>query len=245
MARTATPPDPAAARAAQPRPPSGLGANGPTGRAQTAAAKTAATAEQPKSGKAAGSGKSKGKDKTKAKSGPPSFERTLDPGQDFRSAMRALIAHRWGEVWRAVPAAVAGDDIEGVHDVRVASRRLRAAMDAAVDCFPASSYKLLHRGAKEITGALGEVRDRDVLIEALQAERDRAPVEEQPGLDHLLARVERERVAARAQMEAFLGDLVASDLAAEVVRRFGPEAAPSAAAEPAAATTGRAGKEGR
>ena len=92
---------------------------------------------------------------------------TLDPHQSYESAMRELIARRWAAVWAAIPAAVAGEDIEGVHDVRVASRRLRAAMDVAVACFPAKWYAPLHRVAKEITGSLGEVRDCDVMIESL------------------------------------------------------------------------------
>ena len=76
-------------------------------------------------------------------------------------------------VLAAIPIALAGTDIEGVHDVRVASRRLRAAMDIAAPAFPGKWYKPLHRTAKEITGALGEVRDRDVLLEALRADRAR------------------------------------------------------------------------
>ena len=150
----------------------------------------------------------------------------FDPEQSYRSAMRELIGERWGELWRAVPVALVGEDIEGVHDVRVASRRLRAAMDVAVECFPASWYRPLHRAAKEITGALGEVRDRDVLIEFFAAEHLKAPAEEWPGLDRLIARVERERAAARADMETFFVDLVASGVSQEVGRRFGAAAAP-------------------
>ena len=93
--------------------------------------------------------------------------------------------------------ALAGEDIEGVHDVRVASRRLRAAMDVAAPVFPQRWYKALHRTAKEITGALGEVRDRDVLLEALRADREGAPLVERPGIDRIIDRVERERIAAR------------------------------------------------
>ena len=159
--------------------------------------------------------------KRKSKGG----EGTLDPSQDFKSAMRRLIAERWGAVWRAVPVALAGDDIEGVHDVRVASRRLRAAMDVAVDCFPADWYRSLHAVAKEITGALGEVRDRDVLLAALTAERVQAPKVERPGIDRLIDRIERERAAARVEMERFLRDLLARDVPGQAARRFGPEAA--------------------
>ena len=150
---------------------------------------------------------------------------TLDPHQSYESAMRNLIARRWAAVWAAVPAAVAGEDIEGVHDVRVASRRLRAAMDVAVACFPAKWYPSLHRVAKEITGALGEVRDRDVMIESLTKARKKAAAEEQPGIDRLIARLEQERDAARKEMVRYLEALMSGDVPREVERRFGSAAA--------------------
>jgi hypothetical protein len=156
-------------------------------------------------------------------------EPALDPEQPYREAMRELIGRRWGAVWKAVPVALAGEDIEGVHDVRVASRRLRAAMDVATECFPPRWYKPLHGTAKEITGALGEVRDRDVMIDYLERDRDAAPADERAGLERLIARIERERVAARAAMETYLRDLVDGGVPDEAVRRFGPAAAPALA----------------
>lgn len=134
--------------------------------------------------------------------------------------MRALIGARWEEVWKAVPRAAEGSDPEGVHDVRVASRRLRAAMDVAAPAFPASWYKPLHQLAKQITSELGAVRDRDVMIEHLIAEREQAAPNERPGIDRLIARVERERTAAREEMEAFLEHLEKTDARAETRRRF-------------------------
>src|SRR5215217_3180 len=148
-------------------------------------------------------------------------------GLNFRDTMSELIAERWQTVLTAIPIALAGTDIEGVHDVRVASRRLRAAMDVAAPAFPGKWYKALHRTAKEITGALGEVRDRDVLLEALQADRSAAPLAEHPGIDRLIDRVERERVAARAEMEHYLGRLLDGSLRSELTRRFGVTEAPS------------------
>lgn len=155
-------------------------------------------------------------------------EPALDPAQPYREAMRELIGRRWGAVWKAAPVALAGEDIEGVHDVRVASRRLRAAMDVATECFPPRWYKPLHGTAKEITGALGEVRDRDVMIDYLTKDRDAAPEAQRPGIDRLIARIEQERVVARAQMENYLRGLVGGGVPDEAVRRFGPAAAPPA-----------------
>ena len=74
----------------------------------------------------------------------------------YRDAMRGLIAQRFGAVWKAAPVALAGDDIAGVHDVRVASRRLRAAMDIA------------ERAAAPESESPG----LDRLIQRVEAERD-------------------------------------------------------------------------
>lgn len=138
----------------------------------------------------------------------------------FRDAMRALIHERWQEVWKAMPAAIEGANIEGVHDVRVASRRLRAAMDVAAPAFPKSWYKPLHRSAKEITSALGEVRDRDVILERLQQQRAAASPADWPGIDRLINRIDSERVVARSAMETYLAGLMHGHLRDEVERRF-------------------------
>lgn len=153
-------------------------------------------------------------------------ERDLDPATSFRDAMRDLIAARFSAVWTALPVAIEGVDPEGVHDVRVASRRLRAAMDVAADSFPEAWYRQLHRAAKAITSELGDVRDRDVLLEFLRHERERAPAQELAGIDRLIARIETERTTAREQMLAFLNDLASAGVADESIRRFGSDAAP-------------------
>lgn len=145
----------------------------------------------------------------------------------YREAMRDLIGERWGVLWRKLPAAHDPDDLEAVHDIRVASRRLRAAMDVAVDAFPSSWYKPLHRVAKDVTSTLGEVRDRDVLIQSLSEELAQVPPHEQPGIAALIERVERERTDARAAMTIYLHGLAASGAPEETVRRFGKLADPS------------------
>ncbi len=137
----------------------------------------------------------------------------LDPDQSYRVALKRLIAERWRVVWQTFPKALAGEGIGGVHDVRVASRRLRAAMDVAVSCFDDERYRDLHKTAKAITSSLGEVRDRDA-----------APPLERPGLDRMIERIETERRAARVEMETYLSQLLESDVPAETRRRFGRSA---------------------
>ena len=151
------------------------------------------------------------------------------PRTPYREAMKHLIHERWESVWQAIPAAIEGGDPEGVHDVRVASRRLRAAMDVAVEAFPADWYKPLHRVAREITSELGEVRDREVQIEYMVNVRESLPPGEQVGIDRLIARLGRERDSARTEMLEYLSNLERKNVRGQVDHRFGPspESTPS------------------
>lgn len=143
-----------------------------------------------------------------------------DPDQDYRSAMRDAIGTHWAAVWKAMPAVIAGEDPKAVHKVRVASRRLRAAMDVAADCFPAKWYRPLRKTAKRITRNLGEVRDRDVMLDALARDRERVTDPERRAIDHLIAGVKRDRKKARRAMVKFLTRLGAKGVRKETKRRF-------------------------
>ena len=55
-------------------------------------------------------------------------------------------------------------DIEDVHQSRVASRRMRAALVMFSPCFPKKKIKLWTKHIKAITGGLGDARDKDVQI---------------------------------------------------------------------------------
>ena len=55
-------------------------------------------------------------------------------------------------------------DIEHIHRMRVASRRLRAALPLFASCFPEKKYQQWMQEIQRITRALGEARDTDVQI---------------------------------------------------------------------------------
>jgi CHAD domain-containing protein len=57
-----------------------------------------------------------------------------------------------------------GQDIEYIHRMRVASRRLRAALPLFVSCIPEKKYRVWMLEIQKITRALGEARDTDVQI---------------------------------------------------------------------------------
>ncbi|MBI3273424.1 MAG: CHAD domain-containing protein [Planctomycetes bacterium] len=59
------------------------------------------------------------------------------------------------------------EDIEAVHRMRVALRRLRGALSAFGDCLPAAARKECAKPLRRVTRDLGEARDLDVQLEFL------------------------------------------------------------------------------
>ena len=80
-----------------------------------------------------------------------------------------------------------GSDIEQLHSMRVASRRLRAALEVYEGCFDKKPHRRLLRLVKESADALSEARDLDVQIDYLTGYREHAPVADGAGIDSLIA----------------------------------------------------------
>ena len=96
----------------------------------------------------------------------------------FRTSARTIPTRPWPRGWsRCAPreliehadGVLDTTDIERVHDMRVATRRLRAALEVFEPCFPRKRFKAALREVKALADALGERRDRDVTIAALDA----------------------------------------------------------------------------
>jgi len=58
-------------------------------------------------------------------------------------------------------------DLEHIHRMRVASRRLRAALPLFQDCFSARKAAVWERALRQVTRSLGATRDTDVQIDSL------------------------------------------------------------------------------
>src|SRR5512145_2616192 len=69
---------------------------------------------------------------------------------------------------REIHGVKEGQDIEYIHRMRVASRRLRAALPLFRICFPRKQYLRWMQELTKITRALGEARDADVQIASLE-----------------------------------------------------------------------------
>jgi len=97
-------------------------------------------------------------------------------------------------------AAVKGDDPEGVHDMRVASRRLRAALEFFSPWLEDGEGDRLERDLRALTRALGKTRELDVLRLKLSELTPRTTPAGALALEHLDVRLARKRRKARSQM---------------------------------------------
>jgi CHAD domain-containing protein len=97
-----------------------------------------------------------------------------------------------------------GEDIEALHDMRVATRRLRAAFEVFDIAFDAQALKKHLRGLRATGRALGMVRDQDVFMEKLELYQQAQDQKTRDGLHPLLESWQGQRAEARAQMLVYL-----------------------------------------
>jgi CHAD domain-containing protein len=117
-------------------------------------------------------------------------------------AGRKIWRFQMAEMLRHEAGTRLGQDIEALHVMRVATRRMRAAFEIFGDAFEPDRLKLHLRGLRMTGRALGAVRDLDVFLEKAHGYLADLPESEQNSLDLLLEhwQVQRDR-ARRAMLE--------------------------------------------
>ena len=136
----------------------------------------------------------------------------LDGHDPFRVAAAKVVSVRGTELFEQSANVLDTDDIERVHDMRVATRRLRAVLEIFAPCFE----RTLHRGVlgdvKSLADALGERRDPDVHIEALERFGGAVAEVDRPGVESLVARLREDQAAGNATVSHALQEIERSDL---------------------------------
>jgi CHAD domain-containing protein len=119
-------------------------------------------------------------------------------------AGRKVLRYHFGQMLLHEDGTLLGEDIEELHDMRVASRRMRAAFEVFADAYTAKTLKKLLRGLRATGRALGKVRDLDVFIEKAAQYAKTLPEDQCADMVPLLDSWGQEREAARAQMVEYL-----------------------------------------
>jgi CHAD domain-containing protein len=137
---------------------------------------------------------------------------TLDCEDSFATAAAKVVSTRATEVFELRAGVLDLDDIEPLHDMRVATRRLRAVLEIFAACFPRRAQRTVLRDVKRLADALGARRDPDVQIAALVGHVEQAPAADRRGVEVLLDRLRGEQGAANAALSQALAEADRSDL---------------------------------
>jgi len=137
--------------------------------------------------------------------GPSSLGQTkLYVTDSVREAARKLMRVHFQRMLQHEPGTLQGDDVEELHDMRVATRRLRAAFRIFGPYFDDKRVNLLNKGLRRAGRALGRVRDLDVFITKSERFISTASDPHFYELEPLLTYCHDQRDAARTSMIALL-----------------------------------------
>jgi CHAD domain-containing protein len=122
-------------------------------------------------------------------------------------AARHVLAVRLGSVHEHLPPALTASsrDVEAIHQLRVATRRARAALDIFAGSLPSGAYRSARKQLRKIRRAAGPARDWDVFLAHLQTKALRDSGANHAAWDLLVGYALAQRGVAQLQIDA-LGD---------------------------------------
>lgn len=131
--------------------------------------------------------------------------RGLDCEAPAMYGIRLALATRFNELLEWRKAALDWSDPEGVHSMRVASRRLRSMSRDFLPYLPKRTFASTLKHFKRLADALGQVRDQDVAIQVLEEIEKTAPNEHAAALKLFIEKRKELREHHRNELKALLG----------------------------------------
>jgi CHAD domain-containing protein len=128
----------------------------------------------------------------------------IDCEASFGLAAARVVEARAREVFEQSSGVLDLDDVERVHDMRVATRRLRAALEIFESCFPRKRWRKALKRVKKLADALGERRDRDVEIELLESFADEIAAQDRAALVSMLEELRAQQHHANERLAPFV-----------------------------------------
>jgi triphosphatase len=123
----------------------------------------------------------------------------INPSMSLGEVAFAVLRTQFAEMLDHEPGTRLGEDPEELHDMRVPTRRMRAAMKVFEEALPERA-SWLREELRWVARALGDVRDLDVQIERFQAWQEEADEESSEFLDRILTITHKRRAEARKNM---------------------------------------------
>lgn len=140
----------------------------------------------------------------------------VQPQDAMSEAVRKALLVDFMQMLTHEEGSRSGDDIEDVHQMRVATRRMRSMFRLLGHYFDAKVVRVYRHQLREIASRLGVVRDLDVMIDDLEKFKVTLEPETQAGLQGVINLLDKQRKSARKQLVKHLD----SDDYQKFVKRF-------------------------
>jgi CHAD domain-containing protein len=105
---------------------------------------------------------------------------------------------------------------ESIHDTRVWSRRMRAALEAFQDLFPPRPWKSLYGSVRKVTRTLGRPRETEVTLALLQELSTQGDMAENISCEYLMEKLEARLAKLKMKMKEDLESLDARSLTSKI-----------------------------
>ena len=133
--------------------------------------------------------------------------RGLNVSVSVKETLPKILQTRYNEMMSYEKGTLEGKNIDHLHDMRVSSRRLQAAMKIFRSAFPPKQYKQVYTLLRALIKMLGEVRHYDVFINELERYRDELTAREKPSLELLIVKQNSLRSQKRKLLNTYLKQL--------------------------------------
>lgn len=127
--------------------------------------------------------------------------------ETFEEAGRRMLRQRLRKFLEYPDEILRHEEMEAVHRMRVASRRLRATLDAFESCCRPRPFKRVYRRVTEAADVLGAARDADVMLQHLQESMEQVSGNAQVGARWLFDQLQDFRREKQRELENYLEDL--------------------------------------
>ncbi len=132
------------------------------------------------------------------------------------TAAEKILASRAHDVFSHEPGVREGIDPESIHDMRVALRRLQAALRMFEACYPPKRLKRYRLRLRKLLQTLGTERDQDIMAATLSNHAEAAPTPVKEALARLVAQRRTSKQRLRVQSLRLLDKLQRADFARDL-----------------------------
>lgn len=132
----------------------------------------------------------------------------LKPEDTMAEAGRQILLREYLRMLAQDEGVRADDDLEYVHDMRVATRRQRSAFRLLEDYYKSKPVRPYIQSLKLLADALGSVRDLDVMMDNLKKAKAGRPETDRPAFDAMVVTLDKKRRKVFRKLIALLDSKV-------------------------------------